>query len=94
VSIVSQRERFYGSPDSNAALTDDHAAFNGVETDQSGEQSGATITRKQLEQLVKAIAAHRRELQFTADGLWPAGKKENASIRRELSLAADKAFKG
>lgn len=28
------------------------------------------------------------------DGRWPAGKKENAGIRKEFGLPADKAFKG
>jgi molybdenum-dependent DNA-binding transcriptional regulator ModE len=76
------------------ALDDALAAYRGVETEQSGEQSGATGTRKQLDQLIKAIAEQRRELQFAADGLWPAAKKENAGIRREFGLQPDKAFKG
>jgi len=68
-------------------------AYKGVETEQSGEQSGATGARRQLEQLVKDIADQRRELQFAVDGLWPAGKQENVAIRREFGLPADKAFK-
>lgn len=69
-------------------------AYKGVETDRSGEQSGATAGRKALEQLVKEMADQRRELQFVVDGLWPAGKEENVAIRREFGIPADKAFKG
>ena len=39
-------------------------------------------------------ADQRRELQFAVDGLWPAGKPENAAIRVEFKLPPDKAFKG
>ncbi|MEK7676060.1 MAG: hypothetical protein AAB676_09535 [Verrucomicrobiota bacterium] len=76
------------------ALEDALKAYQGVETEQSGEQSGATTTRKALEKLVKDIADQRRQIQFAADGLWPAGKKENAGIRAEFKLSPDKAFKG
>ena len=76
------------------ALDDALAAYKGVETDQSGAQSGATAARKALEALVKEIADQRRELQFAVDGLWPAGKPENAAIRVEFKLPADRAFKG
>ena len=76
------------------ALEDALDAYKGVETDQSGEQSGATGARKTLEKLVKEIADQRRELQFAVDGLWPAGKPENAAIRVEFKLPPDKAFKG
>ena len=76
------------------ALDDALAAYKGVETDQSGEQSGATAARKALEALVKEIADQRRELQFAVDGLWPAGKSENAAIRVEFQLSADRVFKG
>ncbi len=76
------------------ALDDALEAYKGVETDQSGAQSGATAARKALEALVKEIADQRRELQFAVDGLWPAGKPENAALRVEFKLPADKAFKG
>lgn len=42
----------------------------------------------------EACVGQHRELQFAVDGLWPAGKNENAGIRREFGLPADKAFKG
>jgi len=76
------------------AFDDALEAYKDVETDQSGAQSGATGARKALEQLVKAIADQRRELQFAVDGLWPAAKPENVAIRREFGMPADKAFKG
>ena len=76
------------------ALDDALEAYRGVETEQSGEQSAATTARKALEKLVKDIGDQRRELQFAADALWPAGTKENAGIRREFDLPGNKAFKG
>lgn len=76
------------------ALDNALAAYKGVETDQSGAQSGATAARTALEALVKEIADQRRELQFAVDGLWPAGKPENAAIRVEFKLPADRVFKG
>ena len=54
----------------------------------------ATAARKALEVLMKEIAAQRRELQFAMDGLWPAGNPENAAIRVEFQLSADRASKG
>ena len=49
-------------------------------------QSALHIPRSALE--------WRRELQFAVDGLGPAGKKDNAGIRREFGLSGAKAFKG
>ena len=76
------------------ALSDALAAYQAAETDQTTEQSDATAARRALEALVKEIADQRRELQFAVDGLWPAGKPENAAIRVEFQLSADRAFKG
>ena len=45
-------------------------------------------------QLVNAIADHRHQVQFSTDGLWSSGKKENAGLHREFELPADTAFKG
>ena len=76
------------------ALADALAAYKGVETDQSSEQSGATAARKALEALVKEIADQRRELQFAVDGLWPAGKPENAATRREFGCQLARRLRG
>ena len=43
---------------------------------------------------MNASADQRRELPFAVDGLWPAGKPENAAIRVEFKLPPDRAFKG
>ena len=76
------------------ALDDALSDYQGIETEQSDEQSDATQARLDLEQLVDQIAAQRLKIQFAVDGLWPAAKKENAAIRVEFGLPADRAFKG
>jgi len=76
------------------ALDDAVSDYQGIETEQSDEQSDATQARKDLEQLIGEIAAQRLKIQFAVDGLWPAGQKANAAVRREFGLPADKAFKG
>ncbi len=76
------------------ALADALAAYIAVQTTQTGAQAGAAASRSQLDQFVATIADQRRELQFAVDGLWAAGKPENAAIRVEFKLPRDKAFKG
>jgi len=75
------------------ALTAALDAYVGIQSEQSGGQSGATTDRALLEARVKAVADQRRELQYAADLLWPAGKKANAGIRTEFGLPSNKALK-
>jgi hypothetical protein len=65
-------------------------AYLGVQTEQTGGQSGATTGRDLLEAKVKEIADLRRQIQYAADTLWPAAKKTNAGIRTEFKIPADR----
>lgn len=72
-----------------AALKD----YQGVQTDQSGAQSGATTARKNLETAVDDIIARRREIQFAADAEWPHTDPANAGIRVQFKLPPDRVMK-
>lgn len=75
------------------ALTAALDAYVGIQSEQSGGQSGATTDRALLEAKVKTVADQRRELQYVADLLWPASKKANAGIHTEFGLPSNKALK-
>ncbi len=47
--------------------------------------AGQAMKNVRRNRRVDASADQRRELQFAADGLWPAGNRENAGSRREFS---------
>jgi hypothetical protein len=68
-------------------------AYQQVQTDQTGAQSGATTERKSLDAAVQSIARRRREIQIAADALWPPGKAASAGIRSEFKLSPDRAMK-
>ena len=61
-----------------AALT----AYSASQSVQAGGQSGATTTRAQFKDKVKAIAGLRRLIQYAVDSIWPASRKNNAGIRQ------------
>lgn len=65
-------------------------AYLGVQTEQSGGQSGATTGRGLLEAKVKEVADLRQQIQYAADTVWPAAKKTNAGIRTEFKISADR----
>ncbi len=69
------------------------AAYSASKTEQTGEQSGATTTRAQFRDKVKAIAGLRRHIQYAVDSLWPASVKNNAGIRIEFKMNAGKSLR-
>ena len=69
------------------------AAYQQVQTDQTGAQSSATTERKSLDAAVEAIVRRRREIQIAADALWPASNAANAGIRAEFKIPPDKMLK-
>jgi len=75
------------------ALTDARTAYSASKPAQAGEQSKAASDRIQLEALVKDIADGRRQIQYAADTIWPAGDKANAAIRREFGLPPNRSLK-
>ena len=64
-----------------------------MQTAQSGDQSGATTSRSQLEAKVKEVADKRRQLQYAADAAWPATKKVNAGVLTEFKIPPNRALK-
>ena len=72
-----------------AALT----AYSASKTEQTGEQSGATTTRAQFKDKVKAITGLRRHIQYAVDSIWPASRKANAGIRIEFKLSATQSLR-
>jgi hypothetical protein len=81
------------TPAAVAALQTARDAYLAVQTAQSGDQSGATTSRSQLEAKVKEVADKRRQLQYAADATWPATKKVNAGVRTEFKLPPNRALK-
>ncbi len=75
------------------ALSDARKAYTASKPAQAGEQSKAASDRIQLEALVKDIAEGRRQVQYAADTIWPAGNKANAAIRREFGLPPNRSLK-
>lgn len=56
--------------------------------------TGDTGTASQaLKAKIKEIAGLRRDIQYAADTLWPAGTPANAPIRAEFKLPADRSLK-
>ena len=72
-----------------AALT----AYSASKTEQTGEQSGATTTRAQFKDKVKAITGLRRHIQYAVDSIWPASAKNNAGIRIEFKISATRSLR-
>lgn len=66
--------------------------YKGVQTDQSGNQSGAAMARAKFEAKVKEVADLRREIQYAVDAVWPASKPANAAIRIEFQIPPDRAM--
>lgn len=60
-----------------------------MQTAQSGDQSGATTSRSQLEAKLKEVADKRRQLQYAADAV----KKVNAGVRTEFKIPPNRALK-
>lgn len=75
------------------ALKNALKAYRDVQTDQSGNQSGAAGARGDFEAKVKEVADLRREIQYAVDAVWPSSKKANAAIRIEFQIPADRAMK-
>ncbi|MFA6289611.1 MAG: hypothetical protein WC661_19700 [Opitutaceae bacterium] len=81
------------TPAAVTKLKDARDAYVKVQTTQSGDQSGATTVRSQLEAKVKEVAAKRRQLQYAADAAWPSTEKVNAGVRTEFKIPPDRALK-
>lgn len=71
-----------------AALAD----YKAIQATQAGAQGDATGARGQLAAKITEIADLRREIQYAADALWPAGVPGNAGIRGEFQIPPDKAL--
>ncbi len=81
------------TPAAVAALKTARNEYMAVQTTQSGDQSGATTSRSQLEAKVKEVAAKRRQLQYAADAVWPSTEKINAGVRTEFKIPPKRALK-
>lgn len=81
------------TPAAVAALKTARDEYLAVQTAQSGDQSGATTSRSQLEAKVKEVADKRRQLQYAADAAGPATKKVNAGVRTEFKIPPNRALK-
>ena len=68
-------------------------AYSASQSVQAGDQSGATTTRAQFKEKVKAIAGLRRLIQYAVDSIWPASRKANAGIRIEFKLSATQSLR-
>jgi hypothetical protein len=74
------------TPAKQADLKTKRDAYFGANAAQASVQSQATSERNGIETDVKSIVARRAQIQFAADGIWPAEDKANAPIRREFKL--------
>jgi hypothetical protein len=74
------------TPAKQADLKAKRDAYFTANAAQAGVQSQATSERTGIETDVKSIVARRAQIQFAADGIWPAEDKANAPIRREFKL--------
>jgi len=79
-----------------ATITDLQSAldnFRGGLGTQSGGKSDSGTAFKALDAQIKIIAGLRRDIQYAADTLWPAGIPANAPIRAEFKLPPDRSVK-
>ncbi len=67
------------------------AGIVGVVSDAAGGMTDARKTRAALEEQVKTVAGLRREIQYAADLLWPAGIPANAGVRAEFQIPQNRA---
>lgn len=78
------------TPEKIAAMANLLVQYKELQTTQTSEQSDATSSRAQLKEMIDAVVAYRRKIQFAADAIWPARNPANAGIRGEFRLPADR----
>lgn len=75
------------------ALSDALTAYKATKTTQTGDLKDAVSAHALLKPKTKDIADDRRQIQYAADTLWPAGDPANAGARKAFQLPPDKALK-
>lgn len=75
------------------ALSDALKAYKATQTAQSGDASGSASAHALLKAKTKDIADDRRQIQYAADTLWPAGDPANVGARKAFGLPPNKALK-
>ncbi len=69
-------------------------AWIAADSDQGGNQSTATTSRKTLEDMIQSITDRRVTIQFAADAEWPYSSDLNHGIRKEFSVPLSMPFNG
>jgi hypothetical protein len=77
-----------------AALQTARDAYEKANTAQTTAQSLATQERDAIASDIAGITARRVAIQYAADGEWGADNPDNAPIRREFQLPANRPFTG